>query len=353
MKLNLLLAQAGIIALYLSVSLGDLMTQAWRFSSVRSLANMDRLWRSLLLGTLAVYFVTSLAAKEPDAKPAAKGAETKQGETKPVATPEPSIYLRILRDDQNEPSALQTSIVRFARARTDAKVAHVDLIGAVHVGEKSYYEQLNKQFEKYDAVLYELVAPEGTRVPKGATANSSHPLGAMQNGMKEMLGLEHQLTIVDYHPKNLIHADMSPEKFGESMTKRNESVFQMVFRAMGYSIARQNARDPAGLQSANMLAAMMSGNSVGLKRELAKQFEDIDNAVGMFNGPDGSTILTERNKVALEVLKKQLEAGKKKIAIFYGAAHLPDMAQRLEKEFHLERREVEWVTAWDLRDTKK
>ena len=52
--------------------------------------------------------------------------------------------------------------------RPSARDVVVDLIGAVHVGEKAYYEALNKQFEDYDAVLYELVAPEGTRVPKGA-----------------------------------------------------------------------------------------------------------------------------------------------------------------------------------------
>ena len=32
----------------------------------------------------------------------------------------------------------------------------------------------------------------------------------LQNGMKDMLELEHQLQHIDYHKDNFVHADMSP-----------------------------------------------------------------------------------------------------------------------------------------------
>ena len=44
---------------------------------------------------------------------------------------------------------------------TDKHDVTIDLIGAVHIGEKAYYDKLNKEFEQYDVLLYELVAPEG------------------------------------------------------------------------------------------------------------------------------------------------------------------------------------------------
>ena len=45
--------------------------------------------------------------------------------------------------------------------------------------------------------------------------------------------------------------------------------------------------------------------------------------------------------------QKQIESGKKHLAIFYGAAHLPDMEQRLLKQgFKLQK--SEWLKAWDL-----
>jgi hypothetical protein len=47
------------------------------------------------------------------------------------------------------------------------------------------------------------------------------------------------------------------------------------------------------------------------------------------------------------VLDEQLHAGKEKLAIFYGAAHLPDMETRLLAR-GFRRTELEWVTAWDV-----
>ena len=102
---------------------------------------------------------------------------------------------------------------------------------------------------------------------------------------------------------------------------------------------------------AALLAALFSSpeeRARRLKRIMAEQFQDMEAATSVLDGPDGSTILTERNKAALGVLKSELAKGKKKIAIFYGAAHLADMEERLIAEFGLKRTGATWVTAWDL-----
>ena len=72
----------------------------------------------------------------------------------------------------------------------------------------------------------------------------------------------------------------------------------------------------------------------------------------MFDGPEGSTIITERNKKAFEVLDKQLKDGKKNVAVFYGAGHLPDMEKRLAADFGLKREGEKWLTAWSLERKK-
>ena len=66
------------------------------------------------------------------------------------------------------------------------------------------------------------------------------------------------------------------------------------------------------------------------------------------SGPTGSTIITERNKRAFEVLGEQLKAGKKNVAVFYGAGHLPDMEKRLLGDFAMKRHSERWLTAWAL-----
>ena len=86
--------------------------------------------------------------------------------------------------------------------KKDPKLGHdwvrLEYVGAVHIGDNAYYEKLNDTFKQYDVLLYELVAPEGTKVERGRGTSNAHPLGAMQNGIKTLLELEHQLEKVDF-----------------------------------------------------------------------------------------------------------------------------------------------------------
>ena len=66
------------------------------------------------------------------------------------------------------------------------------------------------------------------------------------------------------------------------------------------------------------------------------------------SGPEGSTLITERNKVALKKLGEQIAGGKKKIAIFYGAGHMGDIEKHLLADFHLHRSQEQWLTAWKI-----
>jgi hypothetical protein len=111
------------------------------------------------------------------------------------------------------------------------------------------------------------------------------------------------------------------------------------------------ARDPARGDDVDFLSALFAkpdDRALRLKRIMAEQFEDMETATAVLDGPEGSTIVTERNKAALRVLRQQFDAGHARIAIFYGAAHLPDMEERLDADFHLKPGGTKWLTAWDL-----
>lgn len=83
------------------------------------------------------------------------------------------------------------------------------------------------------------------------------------------------------------------------------------------------------------------------KAVIAKQLDGMEaNAMGL-NGPNGSVIVTERNKAAMKVLADTMAAGKKNIAIFYGAAHMDDMSQRLA-DLGFTPTGTDWRMAWDL-----
>ncbi len=255
-------------------------------------------------------------------------------------------YVRLTRNSDDQPLALQTAIVSMS-PKTGNTAASVDLIGAIHVADKSYYDQLNRRFRKYDAVLYELVAPKEANIPERGEGPGSM-VGGMQVGVKSLLGLEFQLDWINYRRKNMVHADMSPEEFRNTMKARNESFMGMFFRMMGRAMAEQ-ADSPAGSSDWQILAAMFAPDrSYRLKLIMAEEFADMEGQINMFDGPDGSTIITERNKKALVVLRRELDSGKQKLAIFYGAGHLPDLRKRLEEDFGFQIRKTTWVDAWSL-----
>jgi hypothetical protein len=276
---------------------------------------------------------------------------------RPVDKKDPKLghdWVRLEYDDAGNPLGMQTAIIHYtnanAKARGNAKPVEVDLVGAVHIGDTVYYEKLNDTFKQYDVLLYELVAPEGTKVERGRGTSNAHPLGAMQNGIKTLLELEHQLEKVDYTQPNFVHADMSPDEFMQSMKDRNESFLQMYFRLIGQAMAHQSEMQAKG-ESADLelfSALFATDRPRRLKIILAKQLSEMESLMVSFGGEQGSTIISERNKKALDVLKKQLAAGKRRVGIFYGAGHLNDMDERLRKDFQLEPTAITWLTAWNL-----
>ena len=296
---------------------------------------------ALLLAIGAVHAQTAVLEKAPAVK-----AKATDGEN----------WVRLRRDDKKQPVALEVAVVRYVMP-TYANLApakapqYVDLVGAIHVGDSSYYKELDRRFRKYDALLYELVAPEGTVVERGRGTSNAHPLGAMQNGMKSVLELEHQLEKVDYTRPNFVHADLSPSEFSKSMEERGEGFFQLFCKMMGQGIAMQSQQAAQGESAdVDIFAALFAKDRPRmLKIAMAKQFASMESMLSGLSGPDGSTLITERNKRALEVLRKQQALGKQKIGIFYGAGHLADMHERLVEEFGLQPIGTVWLEAWNLR----
>lgn len=298
---------------------------------------------------LALTSATLLLADDDASK---KAKQETQGEAKAKSEKKnkPAEYIRVRKNEKGRSQAMETAISHFKGKNSKGEEIQVDLIGVVHIGEKDYYEQLNKLFEKYDVVLYELVAPEGTVVPKGGRGEGegANPLSLVQTSMKDALALEFQLEHIDYTKENFRHADMSPEEFLESMNENNESFAGMFFKMIGASMAAQNSKNAPN--DTEMLFALMSPDrEYRLRKMMAEQMKNSDVAMAAFGGKEGSTIIHKRNGKAFEVMEKEIKNGKKKIAIFYGAGHLEDMHERLEKDYKMkETGERDWLTAWRL-----
>lgn len=258
-------------------------------------------------------------------------------------------YVRYKGDDKV--GTLDTVVVSLKKG--DVKL---DLIGAVHIGDKAYYAALTELFKSYEALLFELVDGQNIKEElegkkKEPTEKETDPAFTMLRGMMTSLSsyfkFQYQTEGIDYKTANFVHADVSLEEFQDMQDAKGESFFTLFQKAMRAQLAvgtDKNA-EPKGSQ---LLLALL-GDSSGLKVAMARSLASADSLLeALESDDDGTVILSGRNVVALRIFEKQVAAGKKNLGIFYGAAHLPDMEARLVKMGY-ERTGEKWITAWDIK----
>ena len=249
--------------------------------------------------------------------------------------------------------SLETSDVTYR----NADGVTVRLVSAVHIGEKSYYDAMAKSFEGDDAVLYELVKPKDAAVPvPGVPRQGGNPIGEVQRFLKDTLNLDFQLDAIDYSARNFVHADMDAETFQKLQEERGET-FEMLLlkevmkamRGQTPDLAEQGAPEVDPEQTLRQLIRVITRPDMErqLKLLIARHMVDIEAGAAGFGG-EGSVIVTERNKTAMNVLADTITQGKKRISVFYGAAHMPDFAKRLEA-MGFKPVATEWRMAWDLK----
>ncbi|MFZ2279668.1 MAG: hypothetical protein WAW39_17860 [Prosthecobacter sp.] len=268
-----------------------------------------------------------------------------------TAAEEPTNFIRFVEEDESD--SLQTAVVSY---ESPQKVK-VDLVGAIHIADKAYFDGLNVRFKGYEAVLYELVGPSFEERGKPEAKKQAEKLqwvGQLQTMMRDTLKLHGQLEGIDYTAKNFVHADMDMSQFTQTQTEKQESFLSLYLKA---AQAQKEVNEKRGVNSdaAGMVMLLkiltMKDSSTELKRMIAQEFDSVEDIMAGMETGDGTVLVGERNKVALQVMDKEIAAGKKRIAIFYGAAHLGDMEERLLKK-GFKRTKVEWLKAWDLPHAK-
>ena len=253
-------------------------------------------------------------------------------------------YIRFVEDDDR--ARLQTAVVHYSAEDGTT----LDVIGAVHIGDEAYYKKLNETFEGYDALLYEMVGGDPDKPPtkEDLQKNKKNSLRFFQLLIAGMMKLQFQLDGIDYTAENFVHADMDLTTFTTRQKEKGESIMSLLEK----SLEAQQKAAKEGKPNFDMGAMMRLLNNVstpdGTKLAFGRQFHNIEGMIAGMEGPDGSVLVGERNVAALIVLERERKAGKKKLALFYGAAHMPDFDKRLRAEHGFKRDKITWLTAWDV-----
>lgn len=266
-----------------------------------------------------------------------------EGSAAPDQTP--SDFVRYVKVDDG--GHLDTAITTYRKGDVE-----LTLFGAVHIGDAAYFAALNDRFPACEVLLYELVGPADFRPTKDREGSGFVSL--LQNALKTSLELSFQLDEIDYQAANFVHADMTPSEFARSMEERGESMLSIMLQMMQAGAKQQREKAEAaadeGAEPApafDLVKAFQSGEGRHLLRTtFAAQLEEVEMLMA---GGKGSTLLEGRNEKCLEVLQREIAAGRKKIGIYYGAAHFPHMERRLVEDLGFVKTGHEWLQAWDCK----
>ena len=108
------------------------------------------------------------------------------------------------------------------------------------------------------------------------------------------------------------------------------------------------AKQPSTIK---LIKAVLFGTPNELKLAIVDTLGGGDEQVGALAGKN-SVIIGDRNIKCLKVMNEQITGGKKNIGIFYGAAHFPDMEERMI-EMGFKQTNHRWLNAWHLKKEVK
>lgn len=267
------------------------------------------------------------------------------------APPTPD-YMRYAEDTRS--ARLETAI-RSLRLPSGQQV---DLIGVVHIADDAYYQKLNQRFDSYDSVLFELVGNPmhlTTTAPQVLKQQMEREnlgvLTTLQQAAGKYLDLTFQLGEIDYTKRNMVHADASAADFAKMQRERGENMLTLFARAMN---AQMNGDlQTVGMDELNIFALiriLMSPNSAAeFKKVLARAFDGAESMTALIDGESGSAVLSDRNGVAMKKVQQVLaNRQQRRIAVFYGAAHMPGIEAQLIEKLHAKVIKEEWLAAWTM-----
>ncbi len=175
------------------------------------------------------------------------------------------------------------------------------LVSMVHLGEAEFFKAVAAELKKGDLVLYE--------------EQGDGEMSAMSGKLvSQVTGLAFQGTDIKPDPKTWRSADLSQESLFRAMGMDPEQLKQMskMMKGMG-------GISPEQLKNNPMLKQMLPS-----REQIIGQLRMGNSGLDQMQGDMAKFILYQRNAIVMsEMTKASYEAGKKRVYVIYGAAHMP------------------------------
>ncbi len=296
-------------------------------------------------------------------------------------SPQPSGQLAFLRSqDQEKIASLQTLSAEFKPA--DGRGPSIWLIGVAHIGTPEYYTALQKRLDAQSTVLFEGV--DGKRFTQEAKPDTQNGL---QGKLATALGLVFQLDAINYRRPNFVSCDLTMAGLEKAIANQNAKPPATESSpdgkpAPGEPEKRRGPALPAKVDNATfdtLMQAIRGEGDIGRKlngmigimgstpamRETMKLtfIETFAQAGDLLNAAKAASpeirdlfevLLTERNENVIRQLQARLPqlGPSDTIAVFYGAAHMDQIMERLTTELHYTSGVQVWDTAFTADTTQ-
>ncbi len=242
----------------------------------------------------------------------------------------------------------------------------VRLVGAVHIGDKAYYETLQARLDASDLVLFEGVGKDAGDFKRAPAQRKDDHL---YTKMADALGLVTQFEGIDYRRDHFVNADLTadamaalldgeiaaggPAAEAAQAAKAQMRTLTKTLQGGGEGLTGMAMNFMIGMieRSPKMRATVLLG-FVGMDPDPAKSgFERMG---GKGGARMAKLILDDRNEAALAALEPELGEGTpdRVVSVFYGAAHLPGIEDALVRRHGYVPARTEWVPAMSVEPAK-
>ena len=246
---------------------------------------------------------------------------------------------------------LQTSSTEYRP--TSGSGPSVWLVGVSHLGTAEYFQAIQERLDRQTVVLYEGIGLHDVQQAPGSRKGDT----GIQTTLANALGLKFQLDAIDYRRASFVNSDLHVPELQQEVKKRGvdpaapagEETFDQLLAAlqgtgaMGGALTQMIGLLGSSPQMREMTKTMLievlgqAGELMAMAKNLSPDTKDLFDV-----------ILTQRNAVVINDLRAQLAQHQPgdRIAVFYGAAHMEEIAQRLRDELHYAPVTTEWDTAF-------
>lgn len=309
---------------------------------------------------------------------------TQVGQYDPAKPPQP--YMRITRAT-NGAASLDIAVREFQP--TDKRSPKIYLVAVSHLGEEAYYSQLQNMLENTDRVLFEGVRASAERAKPQPRDPNSPPRPKMpkpqageyslQSDMAKSLGLKFQLEAIDYERPHFLNSDMTIAQISEVLNPGQHIGPPSDAPGNTSRPAPKADEDSGSAQFENLLSAMDGSGFLGKVLQIGLRFigssEKMQALVKLafievLGGLDGdlsnleipapglkellNVLIDKRNAVVIEDVRAAMHEANapKSIAIFYGAAHMPNMEMKLRNDLGYRPVQDQWFQAFSVDPVK-